>query len=264
MKKKYSLISWNVNGIRASVKKGFLESIQKLDADVIGIQETKIQPAQITDEIRTIEGYESWWACSRVKKGYSGVAVYSRIKPLSVKTDFGTGIFDDEGRVIEMDFGDFVFFNVYFPNGQMNEERLRYKLDFYETLFRYTSELKKSGRSIVVAGDYNTAHNEIDLKHPKANENNSGFLRIERDWMDRIIQDGYIDTFRALYPDTVRYSWWTYRSGARKNNAGWRIDYFFATDDMFKNNQITEAFIDNDIHGSDHCPVGLVIDYPDM
>lgn len=260
MKKRYTLASWNVNGIRASVKKGFTDSFLRLDADVIGIQETKIQPDQITDEIRCIDGYESHWACSRVKKGYSGVAVYSRIKPLYVKTDFGIGFFDDEGRVIEMDFGDFIFFNVYFPNGQMSDERLKYKLDFYEAFFSYVSKLRQTGKGIVIAGDYNTAHNEIDLKHPKANENNSGFLRIERDWMDRIIREGYMDTFRTLYPDTVKYSWWTYRSNARKNNAGWRIDYFFATEDMFRNNQIRDAFIENEIHGSDHCPVGLVIE----
>lgn len=260
MKKKLRLISWNVNGIRASIKKDFVTSILKLDADILAIQETKIQPDQITEEIRNICGYSSWWSCSRIKKGYSGVAVFSRREPLSVKTDFGIGYLDEEGRVIEMDFGDFVFFNVYFPNGQMSDERLQYKLDFYESLFCRVNELKRSGKSIVIAGDYNTAHNEIDLKHPKANEKNSGFLRVERDWLDRIVEDGYVDTFRKLYPETVKYSWWTYRANARKNNVGWRIDYFFVTNDIFNKGWVADAFIENDIHGSDHCPVGLLLD----
>lgn len=261
MKKTLRLISWNVNGIRAALKKDFVSSVLGLDADIIAIQETKIQPDQITDDIRTLDGYESWWACSRVKKGYSGVSVFTRAKPLSVRTEFGVSLFDDEGRVIEMDFGEFVFFNIYFPNGQMNEERLKYKLDFYEAFFEYASTFKKSGRKIIVAGDYNTAHNEIDLKHPKANENNSGFLRIERDWIDRILADGYVDTFRSLYPEEVKYSWWTYRANARKNNAGWRIDYFFVSENMFREGAIKDAFIDNDVIGSDHCPVGLDIDF---
>lgn len=260
MKKELRLISWNVNGIRASIKKGFVDSILKLNADVIAIQETKVQHDQLTDEIRNIGGYFSWWSCSKIKKGYSGVAVYSKIKPLAVKTDFGIGFFDDEGRVIEIDFGDFIFFNVYFPNGQMSDERLKFKLDFYESFFSYVKELRVAGKKIVVAGDYNTAHNEIDLKHPKSNEKNSGFLRIERDWLDRIVEDGYVDTFRTLYPETVRYSWWTYRANARKNNVGWRIDYFFVTEDIFNQRWVSDAFIDNDVHGSDHCPVGLLLD----
>lgn len=260
MKKLIRLVSWNVNGIRAAIKKGFVASLFGLEADIIALQETKIQPDQITDEIRTIDGYDSYWACSRVKKGYSGVAIFSRTKPLYVKTDFGISIFDDEGRVIEMGFNDFIFFNVYFPNGQMSEDRLQYKLDFYAAFFAYASALKSTGKKIVVAGDYNTAHNEIDLKHPKANENNSGFLRVERDWLDRITADGYVDTFRSLYPETIKYSWWTYRANARKNNAGWRIDYFFVSEDMFKAGVVKDAFIDNDVHGSDHCPVGIELE----
>jgi len=261
MKKEIRLISWNVNGIRSSIKKDFFDSIKKLNSDIIAIQETKIQPDQITDEIRNIDSYESWWSCARIKKGYSGVAIYSRIKPLSVRTDFGIGFFDDEGRVIEMDFGSFIFFNVYFPNGQMDEERLKYKLDFYDSFFLYVNNLREIGKRIVVAGDYNIAHNEIDLKHPKANEKKSGFLRVERDWIDKIVNDGYVDVFRKLYPDTIKYSWWTYRANARKNNVGWRIDYFLVTDELFNEGWVSEAFIDNDITGSDHCPVGLVLGF---
>ena len=159
-----------------------------------------------------------------------------------------------------MDFGDFVFFNIYFPNGQMSDERLKYKLDFYDAFFAYARSLREKGRSLVICGDYNTAHNEIDLKNPKANEKRSGFLRIERDWLDRLVADGYVDTFRSLYPDTIKYSWWSYRFRARERNAGWRIDYFFVTQDVVDKGWIKDAIIENDILGSDHCPVGLLLE----
>jgi exodeoxyribonuclease-3 len=160
-----------------------------------------------------------------------------------------------------MDFDDFILFNVYFPNGQMSEERLQYKLDFYEKFIDYIDAYKNAGRRLVITGDYNTAHNEIDLKNPKSNENTSGFLRIERDWLDRMVERGYVDTYRHFHPDTVKYSWWTYRFKARERNIGWRIDYFFVTEDIIRNGWIKEAFIDNDIFGSDHCPVGLVLEF---
>jgi exodeoxyribonuclease-3 len=227
-KKKIKLISWNVNGLRAAIKKDFFGSLRQLDADVVALQEIKLQEP--------------------------------RMKPKSIKYGIGEPVFDQEGRILELDFDDFIFFNVYFPNGQMSEERLRYKLDFYETFFNYTNEYKKQGRSLIITGDYNTAHNEIDLKNPKANENTSGFLRIERDWLDRIIADGYVDTFRHFNPDTVKYSWWTYRFKARDRNIGWRIDYFFVTRDIVDKNWIQETIINNDIYGSDHCPIGLVLE----
>ena len=259
-KKKYTLISWNVNGLRAAVKKDFFKSCQQLNADIIGLQETKLQDPQLTDEMKNMEGYESHWSHASTKKGYSGVATYTRLKPSSVKHGIGEPKFDNEGRILELDFDDFVFFNVYFPNGQMSEERLQYKLDFYEAFFSYTDEYKRKGRSLIITGDYNTAHNEIDLKNPKENEKTSGFLRIERDWLDRITENDYIDAFRYIYPDTVKYSWWTYRFKARDRNVGWRIDYFFVTKDIFDKGWIKDAFIDNDIFGSDHCPIGLVIE----
>jgi exodeoxyribonuclease-3 len=158
-----------------------------------------------------------------------------------------------------MDFGDFLFYNVYFPNGQSSDERLTYKLDFYRDFFAHVDRYKDEGRYVIVTGDVNTAHNEIDLKNPKANENTSGFLRIERDWIDRILANGWVDTYRHLYPDTVKYSWWTYRFQARSRNAGWRIDYFLVTQNMIDDGVVTDAFIDNDIFGSDHCPIGLEI-----
>lgn len=259
-KKLIRLISWNVNGLRAAMKKDFVQSVKKLDADILALQETKLQEHQRTEEMIALDDYQSHWSYASTKKGYSGVAAYSRLQPGNVQTGIGIDRYDNEGRILEMDFTDFIFFNVYFPNGQMNEERLQYKLDFYRDFFKYTDKLRKKGRSIVITGDYNTAHNAIDLKNPKANENRSGFLRIERDWLDRIIKNGYVDTFRHLYPETVKYSWWSYRFSARKNNAGWRIDYFFVTRDIVEKGWIKDAFIDNDIFGSDHCPVGLVLE----
>ena len=258
-KKTIKLVSWNVNGLRATVKKGFFDALKQLDADVVLIQETKLQEDQRTDEMIAHEEYRSYWSYSTVKKGYSGVAAYTKREPTSVKTGINIPRFDDEGRILELDFGEFVLFNIYFPNGQMNEERLQYKLDFYEAFFAYADELKAKGRPVIITGDFNTAHNEIDLKHPKANQDRSGFLRIERDWLDRIVENGYVDTFRHLYPDTVKYSWWTYRFNARKNNAGWRIDYFFVSQDIVDRGWLKDAFIDNDIMGSDHCPVGMVL-----
>jgi len=258
--KKLKLISWNVNGLRAVLKKGFIDSLQGLDADIFAIQETKLQEPQLTDAMRHIEGYESYWSFSTVKKGYSGVGIYTRLPVKSVNYGIGIDAFDQEGRILEIDFDDFIFFNIYFPNGQMSEKRLQYKLDFYEAFFSYTNELQKNGRSLVITGDYNTAHNEIDLKNPKANSKTSGFLRIERDWIDRIAAEGYVDTFRHFHPETVKYSWWTYRFKARERNAGWRIDYFFVTRDIIDKGWVQTAFIDNDVFGSDHCPVGLEIE----
>jgi exodeoxyribonuclease-3 len=259
-KKTIKLISWNVNGLRAAIKKDFFDAFGQLNADIFALQEIKLQEPQLTDEMRRIDEYESHWSHATIKKGYSGVAVYARMKPKGVKYGIGEPKFDNEGRILELDFDDFIFFNVYFPNGQMSEERLQYKLEFYEKFFSYTDEYKKQGRSLIITGDYNTAHNEIDLKNPKPNEKTSGFLRIERDWLDRITKNGYTDTFRYFHPDTVKYSWWTYRFKARDRNVGWRIDYFFVTKDIIDKGWIKKAFIDNTIYGSDHCPIGLVLE----
>lgn len=259
-KQTIKLVSWNVNGYRAAMKKDFLDSIKALDADIFGLQETKLQEAQLTQAMKEINGYQAAFSFSTVKKGYSGVAAYSRMTPKAVRHGLGIPRFDDEGRMVELEFDAFTFFNVYFPNGQMSDERLQYKLDFYEAFFDYTERLRKEGKSLIITGDFNTAHNEIDLKNPGPNSDRSGFLPIERQWIDRIVDMGYVDTFRRLYPETVKYSWWTYRFNARKNNAGWRIDYFFVTDDMVDRGWVKEAFIDNDIFGSDHCPVGLILE----
>ena len=255
------LVSWNVNGYRAVMKKDFLKSIHALDADIIGLQETKLQEAQLTRAMREIDGYdETAFSFSTHKKGYSGVAAYARMKPETVRHGIGIPAFDDEGRIVEMVFDAFSLFNVYFPNGQMSDERLQYKLDFYQAFFDYAEARRREGRRLIITGDFNTAHNEIDLKHPGPNSTRSGFLPVEREWMDRIVAMGYVDTFRQLYPDTVKYSWWTYRFNARRNNAGWRIDYFFVTEDIYRDGWVKEAFIDNSVFGSDHCPVGLVLE----
>lgn len=259
-KKKIKLVSWNVNGLRAAVKKDFFKSLKELEADVYCIQETKLQEDQRTDEMINWDNFDSHWSYSTVKKGYSGVAVYSNRKAENVNNGMGIPKFDDEGRILELDYKDFILFNIYFPNGQMNEDRLAYKLEFYEKFFEYADALKNKGRSIIITGDFNTAHNEIDLKHPKANKDRSGFLKIERDVLDKIIQNGYVDTFRHFHPDEVKYSWWTYRFNARKNNAGWRIDYFFVTKDLIDKGVVKNAFIENDIMGSDHCPVGITLE----
>jgi len=253
------LVSWNVNGIRAVWKKEFVDSFQRMNPDILAVQETKIQDHQLTDEMRNMPGYDAYWSHASVKKGYSGVGVYTRIPPRDVKFGMGIPEYDEEGRILELHFDDFIFFNIYFPNGGMGEDRLRYKLDFYKDFFAYLDEYKTEGKSLIITGDYNTAHNEIDLKNPKSNENTSGFMRVERDCLDRIVADGYVDTFRHLYPDMIRYSWWTYRFKARERNVGWRLDYFFTTLDLIEAGRIQDAFIDNDVFGSDHCPVGLIL-----
>jgi len=253
------LISWNVNGLRAIFKKDFAGLVAGMGTDVLALQEIKLQAHQRTEEMITMNDFHSYWSYSVKKKGYSGVAAYVKQEPIQVRDGFGVEMFDTEGRVLELDLGSFVFFNVYFPNGQRDEERLQYKLDFYDAFFRYTDELRRQGRSVVISGDFNTAHNEIDLKNPQSNKDRSGFLRVERDVLDDIISRGYVDTFRHFYPETVQYSWWSYRFNARKNNAGWRIDYFFVSSDLIDSGAVQDAFILNDILGSDHCPVGIDI-----
>lgn len=259
-KKELRLVSWNVNGFRAVLKKDFFDSVKALAPDILMLQETKLQEDQRTDEMTGFAPYKDYWAYSTVKKGYSGTVAYSTLTPEKVTTEFGRPEFDGEGRVIQLDFEPFTLFNIYFPNGQMSDERLQYKLDFYDWFLDYAQGLRDQGRGLIVTGDFNTAHNEIDLKNPGPNSKRSGFLRIERDVLDRMVEMGYVDTFRHFYPDQVKYSWWSYRFNARKNNAGWRIDYFFATQDLMDKGVVKDAFIDNDIFGSDHCPVGLVVE----
>ena len=252
------LVSWNVNGIRACVKKGaFFEYLNDHEPDVLFLQEIKAHVADIPPEILEPSGYHAAWFSAQ-KKGYSGVAILTKHKPISIIEGFGNPKFDAEGRVISAEFENFIALGVYFPNGQMNDERLAYKLEFYEAFFDYVNDLKAQGKNVVICGDYNTAHKEIDLARPKENEKVSGFLPIERDWMDTLIDEfGYVDTFRAFNRDADEYSWWSYRAAARTRNVGWRIDYFFVNKEFMPN--VTNAFIQQDVMGSDHCPVGIEI-----
>ncbi|MFP4017163.1 MAG: exodeoxyribonuclease III [Halanaerobiales bacterium] len=251
------IYSWNVNGIRAIKRKGFLEWMKEESPDIIGLQETKIQDEQITDDLRNIEGYYSYYSFAE-RKGYSGVAIYTKEKPLSVKYGMGIQRFDSEGRILVAEYPEFTILNVYFPNGKRNKERLQYKLDFYDSLLEYCEDLRAEGKELIIFGDYNTAHHDIDLKNPRANENTSGFLPIERKWLDKLEEHKYIDTFRLLHPEDEVYSWWSYRTRARERDAGWRIDYHFITKGL--RSSLKNAEIMTDVMGSDHCPVTIEIE----
>lgn len=250
------LISWNINGIRSIAKKGLVEFMLREQADVYCFQETKARPDQLDDTLKSIPGYTAYF-CSALRPGYSGTATYTRTVPQSVQLDMDSADTDGEGRIILTKFDDFYLFNVYFPNGGSGPERLAYKLKFYATFLEKIDDIRQAGHHIVFCGDINTAHQAIDLARPKANEQVSGFLRIERDWIDTLIAKGYVDTFRLFTPDPGHYSWWDYKSGARQRNVGWRIDYFFCDQGFVP--RIKHAGIMPHIMGSDHCPVCLEI-----
>ena len=251
------LLSWNVNGIRAAVKKGFLEYLEGENPEIICIQETKAHKEQLTSEILEDHGYFTYWH-SGEKKGYSGVATFCKEEPLYIQEGIGIKKYDDEGRVLITEHNKFLLYNIYFPNGQKNEERLKYKLDFYDDLLPLINDQVESGNNVIVTGDWNTAHRPIDLARPNENKNTSGFMPIEREKVDEYILNGWIDTFRLFHEEGGRYSWWTYRFGARDRNIGWRIDYFFVNEGMVE--ICTDADIHQNIFGSDHCPVSLILD----
>jgi exodeoxyribonuclease-3 len=250
------LLSWNVNGLRAVVKKNFLEFLETEKPDILGIQETKLQEDQIPEEVLTTQGYHKYWSFAE-RKGYSGVALFSRQEPLQVTYSMGEERFDREGRTIIAEYEDFTLINCYFPNGQMSEERLQYKLDFYDRMLEIMNEIVAAGKNLLVCGDFNTAHKEIDLANPQDNSKISGFLPVERAWLDKLVEQEYVDSFRHFDDRAEQYSWWTYRFGARSRNVGWRIDYFFVNKNFME--KITKAYIRQDIMGSDHCPVGVEI-----
>lgn len=250
------IFSWNVNGLRAIAKKNFFQWVEEEQPDIFCLQETKIQEHQLEDNLKNIEGYKSYFSFAE-KKGYSGVATYTKIEPKNVLNGIGIEEFDNEGRILISEFEEFTLLNIYFPNGQMNDERLDYKLRFYDAILDYCNSLVSQGKKLIICGDYNTAHREIDLKNPKNNEKYSGFLPIERQWIDKFISNGYTDVYRYFYNDKVEYSWWSYRFKARERNAGWRIDYFFVSDNMLS--LIKDAKIHTDVTGSDHCPIELIV-----
>lgn len=252
--KNMKLISFNVNGIRASVKKGLLESIQELDADVIGFQETKATPEQVREALFGLEDYHIY-AFSAEKKGYSGTAIISKVEPLDVKYGIGVPEHDDQGRAITCEFEDFFLVNVYVPNSGNGLVRLPYRKTWDAALLAYLKDLEKT-KPVVYCGDMNVAHRPIDIKNDKSNYNKTpGYTQDEIDGMDRYVNAGLIDSFRALHPDEVKYSWWSYRANARENNVGWRLDYFLVSEGLMP--KVKDAFILNDVHGSDHCPVGI-------
>ena len=259
--KTYKFISWNVNGIRAVDKKDALKWIDEVDVDILGVQETKSMKDQIPKTIFNKE-FKTLFASASAIKGRSGTALFTDIETSFSCTCPSVDILD-EGRINEIHFKlkdkEIAFFNVYFPNGQSSQERLDYKMEFYDRFLTHCENLKKDGKSIIICGDVNTAHTEIDIARPKANENTSGFLKMERDWITKFLSYGYIDTFRHINKDIKdKYSWWSYRANARTNNVGWRIDYFYVSDDLKE--FIKNAYILDEIMGSDHCPIVLELE----
>ena len=246
-------ISWNVNGLRAILKKGFLDEIKAMDADAVALQETKMQEGQADVER---EGYEKYWNYAE-RKGYSGTALFVKEKPLSVRYGIGVEEHDHEGRVITLEYPKYYLVTVYVPNSGDGLKRLDYRMTFEDAFLKYLKDLEKD-KPVIYCGDLNVAHKEIDIKNPKANIHNAGFTPEERAKFDAVIGAGFIDTYRYLYPEKVEYSWWSYRFNARANNAGWRIDYFVVSDSL--KNRIADAKIHTGIYGSDHCPVELDIE----
>jgi len=253
-----TLLSWNVNGIRAVEKKGFLLWLKESGADVVAVQETKVQDeAVLSSELRNPNGYTAYWSGHPEKKGYSGVAVYTKTKPLGVRKHFGKSILSEEGRLLELEFETYYFLNCYFPNGGQGPHRLEYKLAYYDAFLKHIRMIEKK-KPVIFCGDVNTAHHEIDLARPKENEKNTGFLPIERAWLDEVERAGFVDTFRARHPNTTgAYSYWDIKTRARDRNVGWRIDYFFVLSVLAS--KVKDAFILNNVEGSDHCPVGITI-----
>jgi exodeoxyribonuclease-3 len=252
------LYSWNVNGIRAAQKKGFLEWLDLTAPDVLAVQETKAHPDQLDEVLREPAGYHTYWA-SAEKKGYSGVALFSRQEPLEVTVGMGVAEYDREGRTIVADYGEFMFIAAYFPNGSRDHSRVPFKMAYKRDFLDYCQSLRAAGKKVIFCGDVNTAHREIDLARPKQNQNTTGFLPKERAWIDQVVAVGYVDTFRELHPDEEgAYSWWSYIGSARNRNVGWRLDYFFITPDLLP--RVQSAAIHAEVLGSDHCPVSLTLD----
>jgi len=252
------LLCWNVNGIRAAYKKGLGDLLTNDGADIICLQETKATPDQLPEGLRELPGYHPFFVAPEERKGYSGVCMYSKVEPNKVVPGFGQRRFDSEGRTLVAHFKDFVLFNIYFPNGKASPERLRYKMEFYEEFLEVAKDVVEGGKHVVVCGDVNTAHREIDLARPKENQKVSGFLPQEREWIDRFLDAGFVDTFRMFDPSPDRYTWWDMKTRARDRNVGWRIDYFFVDEGLRE--RCRNAFIMPDVLGSDHCPIGLELD----
>ena len=250
------ILCWNVNGIRAWCKKGSFDWVISQKPDIFCLQETKAHPEQLTAEILSPAGYTSYFDHARTRKGYSGVAIYTKIAPKKIEYALGVPELDQEGRFLALHFDTFVLVNCYFPNGGGAPERLTYKLAYYEAFLKYAEKCRKKGLSIIFCGDVNVAHNEIDIARPKENMNHVGFLPIERAWVDKVISKGYVDVFRHFNPDrAAAYTWWDMKSFARDRNIGWRIDYFFISPELLS--KVVDIKIHSEIYGSDHCPLQL-------
>ena len=252
--KTISLFSWNVNGIRAVERKGAMDWFLDEKPTILGLQEIKASRDQVPESLKDLGGYEDYFV-SAERKGYSGVALYSQIKPKAVHYGLGIKEFDNEGRVVIAEYGKFTLLNVYFPNGKASKERLAFKMAFYDAFLEHINMRRERGEKIIFCGDVNTAHKEIDLARPKENEKVSGFLPEERAWIDRVIEAGYIDTLRLFNDQPEQYTWWDMKSRARERNVGWRIDYFFVSSNLKR--KVKAAVIRPEIMGSDHCPVGI-------
>ncbi len=251
------ILSWNVNGLRAVLKKGFLEWLHNEQPDIVCLQEIKAQEEQLPEAVKAMEQYHAYFT-SAERKGYSGVALFTKEKPKSITQGFDIPRFDSEGRTQIVEYEAFTLYNIYFPNGKQSDERLKFKMDFYDAFLKHADHLRKEGKKIIICGDVNTAHKEIDLARPRENAKVSGFLPIEREWIDTLLSHGFIDSFRVFTAEGGHYSWWDYKSRARERNVGWRIDYFFISHNLRK--QLKDAFILSDVPGSDHCPVGITLD----
>lgn len=250
------ITTWNVNGIRAALSKGMRDFIVDSQPDIMCLQEIKARPEQVDEALREIPGYHSIWNPA-LRPGYSGVAVYTKEPPDQTVLGIGEERFDVEGRVIRMHYDKFILYNIYFPNGQRGKERVDYKLEFYSTLLEQCKKFHDQGANIIITGDFNTAHNDIDLANPRENEKTSGFLPEEREWIDIYLNNGFKDVFRVLYPETVKYTWWTYRVNARARNIGWRLDYYLTSNGFAS--QVKDVIVHDEIQGSDHCPVSLIL-----
>jgi len=253
-----TIISWNVNGLRAVHRKGNMAEVFHMKPDILCLQETKSLPDQLPTELSAPQGYYPYFHFPTQKKGYSGVAIYSKEKPTKVSRDMGVERFDQEGRLIMAEYKDFILINCYFPNGGGPSERLRYKLDFYDYYLEFINKLHEKQPNIIFCGDLNVAHETIDLARPKENETHVGFLPIERAWMDKLISKNWIDIYRHFYPKKAGvYTYWDMKTFARERNVGWRIDYFFASEEMLKNIKSIEIL--SNIFGSDHCPIKITL-----
>ncbi|NTW13019.1 MAG: exodeoxyribonuclease III [Anaerolineales bacterium] len=250
------IVTWNVNGIRAVLGKGALERVWELLPDVLCLQEVKARPEQLTEgQTGQLKLPHVWNPAERA--GYSGVATLYKDQPLDVQMGLGEAKFDTEGRVIATLHPGFRLFNIYFPNGQRGQDRVDFKLEFYATLLNLCDKLHKKGENLIITGDFNTAHMPIDLKNPKSNEKTSGFLPEEREWVQKFLDHGFVDIYRRLYPERVQYTWWTYISNARARNVGWRLDYFLISEALVS--KVNDVIIHDEVPGSDHCPVELIL-----